>query len=116
MSALTPLAIRCLALGLLLCLGCARGATLPSGEMEAAHKLSSHSWQVAYDQQAEHFHELVAALRPGPDHDSQLIEAQELVSVAEEFYLLAEYETAMEILQEAVLLLEERTRGEETRP
>ena len=116
MSALPPQAIRYLAVALLLGLGCAHGASLPSGKTEAAHRLSNQSWQVVYDRQAEHFKELLAALQPGLDPDSELIEAQELVSVAEEFYLLAEYETAMEILQQAVLLLEERSSGEQTRP
>lgn len=46
------------------------------------------------------------------NQDTQLIEARELAEVAEEFYLVAEYETALEILQQAILLLEEKRGGE----
>lgn len=58
------------------------------------------------------YHELLGKREADP----QLIEAWELASVAEEFYLLAEYETAMEVLQQAILLLEEKRGGEQTRP
>jgi hypothetical protein len=69
---------------------------------------------LAYDRQERYFHDLYQDLLREYGQDPQLIEARELASVAEEFYLIAEYRTAMEMLQQAVRLLEEKRRREET--
>lgn len=70
------------------------------------------SWSLAYDRQEGYFRDLFHELWEQGNQDTQLIEARELAEVAEEFYLVAEYETALEILQQAILLLEEKRGGE----
>lgn len=110
------LAMPHLPLVLLLGLGCAPSATVPSGGPGVSRQLPAQSWLLAFDRQEGHFHVLFDELRGRWGEDPQLIEARELVFVAEEFYLLADYETAMEMLQQAILLLEEKRRGEKTHP
>lgn len=98
---------------LLLGLGCASSATVPAGSPGEPQQSVAQSWWVlAYDRQEEHFRDLFHQLWDRWGQDAQMIEARELAQVAEEFYLVAEYETALEILQQAILLLEERRGGE----
>lgn len=110
------LTIKHLPLALLLGLACSSSATLPSGGPGDSHQLTEKTWLSAYDQKVEYFRVLYDELWGRWGEDPQLIEAGELASVAEEFYLVAEYETAMEVLRQAIQLLEERQRGEKTPP
>jgi hypothetical protein len=108
-----PETIRYLIVALFLGLGCASSATVPAGGPGESHQSTVDSpWPLAYDRQEEHFQNMFQELWEQWRHDPQLIEARELANVAEEFYLVAEYETAMEILRQAILLLEEK-RGRE---
>ncbi len=108
------LAILYLVLILFLGPGCvSRTPELPGGS-GVGHQFVVEARLQAYDRQEERFRVLFDELWERWGEDPQLIEAEELVSVAEEFYLMAEYETAMEILQQAILLLEEKQRVEET--
>jgi len=105
--------IRYLFLALFLGLGCASSATIPAGRPEGSPQSTAQSsWSWAYEQQEEHFHDLFHELWEQWSQDSQLIEALALANVAGELYLLAEYETALEILQQAIRLLEEKRGGE----
>lgn len=101
---------------LLLGLGCASRTPVSKGGSEASHQVAVESWLLAYDQQEERYLSLYEELKEKRGKDPQLIEARELASVAEEFYLMAEYETALELLQQAILFLEERRKVEETYP
>ena len=105
--------IRYFCLVILLSLGCACSATVPAGHPEwSPQSTAQSSWSLVYEQQEEHFHDLFQELWEQRNQDSQLIEARELANVAGELYLLAEFETALEILQQAIELLEEKREGE----
>ena len=111
--------MRCLAILYLVLLlflgpGCASRTPETPGGSGADHQFVVEARLQAYDRQEERFRVLFDELWERWGEDPQLIEAVVLVSVAEEFYLMAEYETAMEILQQAILLLEEKQRIEET--
>jgi hypothetical protein len=101
--------IGCLALIALLGSSCARQI---AGKSIDSNQLAEEAHLSAYDRQEEHFRSLYEDLLPRWGDDPRIIEARELASVAEDFYLVAEYETAMEMLQEAVRLLEEKRRLE----
>jgi hypothetical protein len=107
------LPIFCFGLALIFSLGCAcQRATVPG--TESAH-LAHEAELLAYDRQEERFHALCAELSQATGEDPQIIEARELASGAEELYLVGEFDTAMEMLREAIQLLEEKRRIEESR-
>jgi hypothetical protein len=101
-------------LSLLLLLGLSCASRIPAAKRSAqgTHQVTVESWHLVYDQHEGRFLSLFEELEGKWDKDPQLIEARELASVAEEFYLMAEYETALEVLQEAILLLEEKRKVE----
>ena len=101
---------------LLLGLSCASRTPAAKRDPQGAHQFTVESWRLVYDQHEGRYLSLFEELEGKWDKDPQLIEARELASVAEEFYLMAEYETAIEVLQEAILLLEEKRQVEETYP
>jgi hypothetical protein len=77
--------------------------------------ITADAYRSAYDRLEQRLYVLLEQLQEDGSQDLLLVEVRELVSVAEEFYLLSEYSTAMEMLRQAVDLLEGRQRGEETR-
>jgi hypothetical protein len=101
---------------LLLVLSCASGTSVAKRGPQDSHQFTVESWRSVYDQQEERYLSLFEELEGKWGKDPQLIEARELASVAEEFYLMAEYETAIEVLQQAILLLEEKRQSEEIYP
>jgi hypothetical protein len=93
--------------------GCASRTMVVSGESETTAQGAPEAQLFGYDRQEERFQFLYDKLLERQSQAPQLIEARALASVAEEFYVLAEYETAMEVLREAIMLLEEKLRSEE---
>ena len=94
-------------------LACARQTGIVIDDYQSITGPAEEAQLLAYDRQEGHFQDLYQELLRKYGRDPQLIEARELASVAEEFYLIAEYQTAMEMLQQAVRLLEEKRRLEE---
>ncbi|KPL17663.1 MAG: hypothetical protein AMJ92_11420 [candidate division Zixibacteria bacterium SM23_81] len=105
-----------LSLLLLLGLSCASKTSVAKRDTQDSHRYTVESWQSVYDRQEEGYLSLLEELEGKWGKDPQLIEARELAYVAEEFYLMGEYETAIEVLQQGILLLEEKQQVEEIYP
>ena len=105
----------CITLLLISSLGCASRSPLPSGEPETVSSPPADAYLSAYDRLESRFQALYHDHQERYGQDPLLIEARETAAAAEELYLLAAYREALEILQQAIDLLEERQRVEETR-
>ncbi len=100
---------------LLASLSCASRSAHVTGEPGAMTASAAGTYLSAYDRLSGRFHVLSGQHQQRFGQDPLLIEARAVADAAEELYLLAEYAQALELLQQAVDLLEERHRGEETR-
>jgi hypothetical protein len=99
---------------LLASLSCASRSPHAGGEPDLMPPSATEAHLSAYDRLEGRFHTLSGIHQERYGRDPLFIEAEAMASAAEELYLLAEYHEALEILQQAVDLLEERHRGEET--
>lgn len=93
---------------------CAGKAPYSSGEPETAWSSTDEASLSVYDRLEGRFQNLCTHHQERHGEAPLLIEAREVAAVAEDLYLLAEYRQALEILQQAVDLLEDRQGIEQT--
>ena len=106
--------LACILLPLLASPSCTSRLPHLSGEPEMAWSSAAEVYLSAYDRLEGHFHGLCGLHQEHHGQDPLFIEARAVAEAAEELYLLGEYRQALEILQQAIDLLEERKRVEET--
>lgn len=95
-------------------LSCAGRAPHSSGGPEAAWSSTDEFSLSVYDRLEGRFQDLCTRHQERHGQDPLLIEARETAAAAEDLYLLAEYRQALEILQQAIDLLENRQGIEQT--
>jgi len=95
--------------------GCASRSPHLSSGPETEWSAADQTYLSAYDRLESLFQGLCERHQERYGEDPLLIEAREVAAEAEELYLLAEYGQALDFLQQAIDLLEERQGIEQTR-